>query len=647
MKHNSILITMLFWGLCASAQVGVHTDFPDNSSAMDIYASDKGLLIPRIVLTSSLSNPSPVTSPATGLLIFNSGSNQTVGFYFWDGSQWVPLNEAPASTDYWSLYGNSGTTVGPNFIGTPDDEDFALYTNESERMRLTEAGNVIIGQTTPNDPTDLFSVIGKPGWDYTINAYSPFVSYYAEAGYSGLISSGGLYGLFSIVDTIDGLSIFGINENSEGYAAIFAGSDVPGYVLEDHTAGLSASGTDGVFAVGDDANGIGVIAIGNALDTASTIESGSGGAFTGYDGIYAIGVDFSGGTGVLGVGNNMPTFSSHPDGSGGAFSGYHGIYGVAANSTEGTGVIAAGNGESPYTFSDGGGGFFTGTYTGVAGFGLSTDYGLGGYFDGGDGILAASSRSSNGTGVIGIGNNGSSYYINSNGSGGAFTGSSCGVYCYATNSSGNRYGGFFGAGGSSSYAGYAYVGGRFNNTRCKIIGLGTVNTIVKNTKGELVALTCPEAPEMLFQDFGIGQLVDGKAHITIDPDLAINIVVNEVHPLKVYITPEGECNGVYVTNKSNQGFDVVEFKGGKSNVSFSWQIVATRANEQYTRDDGSIEISDYSYRFPPAPGPLGNVAKSRQSEGVRQIERKNMKVNKVIKTKTNRVETPKNRKSSQ
>lgn len=640
MKYASGLIILLFWGLFTTAQVGVHTDFPDNSSAMDIYATDKGLLIPRIDLTSSLSSPSPVSSPATGLLIFNSGSNQPVGFYYWDGAQWVPLSGTPPSTDYWSLFGNAGTTVGTNFIGTTDDEDFALYTNESERMRITEAGNVIIGETTPNDPADLFSVIGKPGWDYTINAYSPVVSFYAQAGYSGLMNSGGLYGILSIVDTANGLSIYGINENAEGYAAIFAGSDVPGYVLNDHTAGLSASGTDGVFAVGDDANGIGVISIGNALDTASTIESGSGGAFTGYDGIYAIGVDNSGGTGVLGVGNNMSTFSSHPDGSGGAFSGYHGIYCVAANSTEGTGVIAAGNGESPYTFSDGGGGFFTGTYTGVAGFGLSTNYGLGGYFDGGDGILAASSRSSDGTGVIGIGNNNSSYYINSNGSGGAFTGSSCGVYGYATNTGGDRYGGYFGAGGGL----YAYVGGRYSGTYRKIVGSGTVNTIVKNTNGEIITLTCPEAPESLFQDFGIGQLVNGKAHINIDPNLAININVCAEHPLKVYITPEGDCNGVYVANKSAQGFDVIELQGGKSNVPFSWQIVATRANEEYRLSDGTIETSDYSRRFPPAPGPLESVNMSKQSESIRQIQKENMKVNKVIRTKINRVETPKNRK---
>jgi hypothetical protein len=140
-----------------------------------------------------------------------------------------------------------------------------------------------------------------------------------------------------------------------------------------------------------------------------------------------------------------------------------------------------------------------------------------------------------------------------------------------------------------------------------------VGTIVKNTEGERIALTCPEAPEAVFQDFGIGQLIDGQAHITLDPDLTINITVNEDHPLKVYITLEGDCKGVYVTNKSAEGFDVIELQGGKSNVPFSWQIVATRANEEFVMDDGSVQISDYSRRFPPAPGPLPAITMDKMT----------------------------------
>jgi hypothetical protein len=60
-----------------------------------------------------------------------------------------------------------------------------------------------------------------------------------------------------------------------------------------------------------------------------------------------------------------------------------------------------------------------------------------------------------------------------------------------------------------------------------------------------------------------------------------------------------------VTNKSANGFDVIELAGGKSNVSFSWHIVANRADEELESDSPqkgntkSKRISRYSdLRFP-------------------------------------------------
>lgn len=80
----------------AFAQIGIQTNNPDSSSILDIVSSDKGLLIPRVSLSSNLANSSPVTSPATGLLVYNSGSNQVHGFYFWTGSAWSILKTQEA-----------------------------------------------------------------------------------------------------------------------------------------------------------------------------------------------------------------------------------------------------------------------------------------------------------------------------------------------------------------------------------------------------------------------------------------------------------------------------------------------------------------------------------------------------------------------
>jgi hypothetical protein len=59
---------------------------------------------------------------------------------------------------------------------------------------------------------------------------------------------------------------------------------------------------------------------------------------------------------------------------------------------------------------------------------------------------------------------------------------------------------------------------------------------------------------------------------------------------------EGDCNGVYVTEKSKQGFTVKELQNGNSNVSFSYQIVANRINRENSSLASDSEFQ--SLRFP-------------------------------------------------
>ena len=729
-----LLFLLSFQVLTLLAQVGVHTDTPDNSSAMDITATNKGLLIPRVTLTSNLSSPSPVTSPAVGLLVFNSGANQPIGFYYWNGSAWTVIGGGGGTGgNDWTLTGNAGTIPGTNFLGTTDNNHFLVYTNNTERMRFESDGQAVFGSTTPNSDSHLFSVIGNTTQNFAVAAYSPTVGFYSFGGRYGMfsqldsactpspgfamyakntdVSGYGMYAVGSNVSSLplitshtaaitsygfDGLHAWGRNTTTgHGICAVGSGQN-SSFALTNISAGVSAVGNYGIISRGTAATGRGIVAIGSGQASPSTSSDSEGGAFTGFHGIYARGVNSNGigvigvgsnaasystvsggiggsfagnygaygkglasdGIGVLGLGSNGSGYYTVTGGSGGAFTGYHGALAVGTDVTMGTGIIAAGNNSSYVIMPAGAGGAFTGVTTGAAGFGTNSSSGIGiigagnnqaawvpstgcgGAFTGnygvfcrsatsaGTGILAAGNNIANpltytggsggaftgteagvvgygttaatGIGVIGVGNN-ATVSTSSVGSGGAFTGVTCGVYGYATNNANGTYGGYFSNGSGTSYA---YVGYRISNQNRKITGNGTVSTIVKNTKGELITLTCPEAPVAVFQDFGTGQLVNGYAHIAIDPDLAININVSEEHPLKVFVTLEGDCNGVYVTNKSANGFDVIELQGGTSNVPFSWQIVATRANEEYTLRDGSIETSDYSQRFPLAPGPL-------------------------------------------
>ncbi len=198
-----------------------------------------------------------------------------------------------------------------------------------------------------------------------------------------------------------------------------------------------------------------------------------------------------------------------------------------------------------------------------------------------------------GTGIIGVGGTGVAYPAG--GTGGALSGIITGLYSRSTT----------GGVGQAIYAEQlsdvvrvAYWNGI---TFFKINGAGTVSTIVSGLNSEKITMYAPETPEIFFQDYGSGKLVNGRAHINIDPVFAKNVTINDKHPLRVFVQLEGDCKGVYVTNKTSTGFDVVELNGGTSNVSFQWTITCNRADEVLS--NGRIS-RNADMRFEPAAEPL-------------------------------------------
>jgi hypothetical protein len=103
MKKNLRLIVLSGFmlalpGLNSFAQVSINTDgsLPDNSAMLDVSSLNKGFLPPRVALAST-GSPNPVTSPATGLLVYNTATAGTIpynvipGYYFWNGIQWISI----------------------------------------------------------------------------------------------------------------------------------------------------------------------------------------------------------------------------------------------------------------------------------------------------------------------------------------------------------------------------------------------------------------------------------------------------------------------------------------------------------------------------------------------------------------------------
>lgn len=197
-----------------------------------------------------------------------------------------------------------------------------------------------------------------------------------------------------------------------------------------------------------------------------------------------------------------------------------------------------------------------------------------------------------GTGVIGSGNNSGSVVL-AGGSGGAFTGLVTGVFAKSTTAG-------FGEGVYADQFGDVTRVSFYNGTLYKVIGTGTVSTIVNGVDEQPITMFAPESPEVLFQDFGQAVLLNGFAHVDLDPNFAKNVRVDAQHPMRVFIQLEDNenCQGVVIKNKTPFGFDVVELRGGKSNTPFQYQISCNRADTILPSGRPSA-FADL--RFPPAP----------------------------------------------
>lgn len=476
----------------------------------------------------------------------------------------------------WTVIGNIGTAAATNFIGTADAQDFVVKTGGAaavnERMRFFTAGQAIYNRTLIQ-AGDVFSVYGNGYTSVTNNTLGDW----AINGYVNSAVGGAVYG-----ENASGVGVLGnsLNRGVEGDANLPTGLGVFGI-----NAAVTGNSV-GIQGQSASPNGLSVIGITNTSlgnPAAATVGYGVYGQANGPAAITGTLI------GVRGSSNTSIT-------SGAAI----GVYGSSASLTgfgmqafnsnaSGTGIIVSGNNAAATYIVTGSGAAINGSALGT--FSRATAAGS-------TGILAASNGAGLTTIVGGSGVSGSSTRF--------------GVVGWAAGgpAATNRTGGYFDCNAGASYA---YIGMLdAANIAWKINGNGLVGTIVKDLNENKVSMVCPESPEVLFQDYGQGQLTNGSAHITIDPVFSRNIIVNEAHPLKVFIQLKGDCKGVYVSNETANGFDVTELQNGNSNAKFNWMISANRADE--TLSDGSV--AKYStLRFSPASGPAQSASAQSGTRG--------------------------------
>ena len=365
MKTLITLIAALLISVSAFAQnVGINADgtAPDASAMLDVKSTSKGFLAPRVVSTAN------VTSPATGLLVYQTGG--TPGYYYYNGSAWMQLGIASGASQWTTtssdIYYNTGkvgigttTPLSPldvrgvasafnlalniNYDGStwrqtttgyggylnidnPTGNIYLLNTGSSVvaggattptiKLTLTPSGNVGIGTTSP---TRLLSLSGSQS---VISLYNSGTTTWT--GLEMLANNGTL---LAVIGLDDATGRYGINMKSDGTedftitqnGNVGIGTTAPAYKLDISSA--TGSGRQDMLRIlaGSNSTGNGAsIVLGSTQTHAGYISGLQTNSNTGdltfgtqSNGAYAEKMRIVGSNGNVGIGTTTPASKLH------------------------------------------------------------------------------------------------------------------------------------------------------------------------------------------------------------------------------------------------------------------------------------------------------------------------------------------------
>jgi hypothetical protein len=230
-----------------------------------------------------------------------------------------------------------------------------------------------------------------------------------------------------------------------------------------------------------------------------------------------------------------------------------GVYGISSN---GNGIIGLTAVQHSPTI---------GGFAGVMGSDTSSNSGYN------DGVLGTTTNGN--FGIEGVGGSGSV-----GGAAGIADNGNYGVYGQSASNTG-----VVGVGGNEGVAGASggYPLIAFDSTGTNVVWSvdagGTVTTTgaqqqIAASRGNTVSRAfVPSATTPLLEDTGTATLVRGAGTVRLDPAFGASIN-NAVY--QVFITPDGQSNGLYVSQKSATEFVVRENNGGHASIDFDYRIVA-------------------------------------------------------------------------
>ena len=158
MKHFFTFLAAVLLTATTFAQVGINTETPDASAALDISSTTKGLLIPRMTNAQRQA----ISNPAAGLQVFVTDFDGG-RFMFYDGTEWGTLSftekRPDAPTTVTATGGNAQATVS--------------FTAPS-----SNGGSEITSYTATSSPDDISATVNQAGnGDITVTGLTNETSY--------------------------------------------------------------------------------------------------------------------------------------------------------------------------------------------------------------------------------------------------------------------------------------------------------------------------------------------------------------------------------------------------------------------------------------------------------------------------------------
>ena len=129
--------------------------------------------------------------------------------------------------------------------------------------------------------------------------------------------------------------------------------------------------------------------------------------------------------------------------------------------------------------------------------------------------------------------------------------------------------GALGIGAVAPSAGSVNISGQYQKSGTCLQGCAVAT---RSSSGRAVQTYASMVSQPTVEDFGEAQLSTGRTYVRLDPKFA-NVIDQRTNYL-VFITPEGDANTLYVTQKTVGGFTVRESHNGQSSIPFSYRIVA-------------------------------------------------------------------------